>query len=145
MSEELSASQRVEKRDQYSRWINRAVGVGCAGFFVGTAAWMVTDERLALFAGLGIYWLGCLGMAAGYWHSPVSISDEFEQHTRQEASQAVSAIITVVAIVGLPADVVLSSTGIYTAPAAVRGLVWGYFLLVLVFGAAHWYVKRQYA
>jgi hypothetical protein len=33
---------------------------------------------------------------------------------------------------------------VYTAPAAVRGAIRGYLLLVFVFGASHWYVKRQY-
>ncbi|MUV89905.1 hypothetical protein GJ629_08365 [Halapricum sp. CBA1109] len=145
MSEELTASKRVEKREQYTRWINRSVGVGVAGFFVGTAAWMVTDAAVALFVGLGVYWLGCLGMALGYWTSPVSVRDELQARMEREASQTTFAFVTGVTILGLPADVVLSSTGVYTAPAAARGVIWGYLLLLFVFGVAHWATKRQYA
>jgi hypothetical protein len=144
MSEELSAKQQVEKRDRYTTWINRSVGFGVAGFFIAMVAWMLTDESVVLYAGLGLYWLGCLGMAVGYWYSPVSINDEFEQQLEWEANQATSAFIAIVVVIGIPADVVLSITGVYTAPAAVRGMIWGYMLLVFIFGAAHWYVKRQY-
>ena len=144
MSEEITAKQRVEKREQYSTWINRAAGAGSVGFVVATTVWVLTDEPLVLYAGLGTYWLGCLGMALGYWYSPVSLRDEFERHMEWEANRAASTFVAVVVLVGIPADVVLSTTGVYTAPGPVRGAVWGYLLLVFVFGAAHWYVKRQY-
>lgn len=144
MTEEFTAKQQVQKRKQYSKWINRSVGLGVASFFITTALWMITEEQLVLFVGVGLYWLGAVGMWVGYWYSPVSLRDEFEQHMEWEASQAVSAFIAAVTIIGIPADVVLSTTGVYTAPAAVRGAIWGYLLLVFLFGAAHWYVKRQY-
>lgn len=145
MSEEITAKQRVAKREQYRKWINRSVGIGVIGVFVATAVWILTDEPLALYAGLGVYWLGCLGMGIGYWYSPVSVSDELEQRMEREASQATITFVAVVAIIGIPADVVLSTTGVYTAPAAVRGAIWGYLLLTVVFGVAHGRVKRQYA
>ncbi|PSQ31005.1 hypothetical protein BRD16_04370 [Halobacteriales archaeon SW_6_65_46] len=145
MSEEITAKRRVEKREQYTKWINRSVGIGVAGFFAANVAWWFTDAALALYVGLGIYWLGCVGMGVGYWVSPVSLRDEFEQQMEWEASQATTVFITAVTVVGIPADVVLSVTGTYTAPAVVRGAIWGYLLLVFIFGAAHWYVKRRYA
>jgi len=145
MSEEITAKQRVEKREQYTKWIYRSVGIGVAGFFIATTVWTFTEDLLVLYGGLGVYWLGCLGMGIGYWYSPVSVRDELEQQMEWEASQATSVFITAVTVVGIPADVVLSVTGIYTAPAAVRGAIWGYLLLIFVFVAAHWYVKRQYA
>jgi len=144
MTEELTAKQQVQKREQYSKWINRAVGFGVASFFIATAIWTITEEQLVLFAGLGLYWLGAIGMGIGYWYSPVALRDELEQHMEWEANQAVSAFIAAVSIIGIPADVVLSTTGVYTAPAAIRGALWGYLLLIFIFGAAHWYVKRQY-
>ncbi|WP_299331685.1 hypothetical protein [Haloplanus sp.] len=144
MSEELTASTRVEKRRWYRTWIHRSVGVGCIGFFFATAVWMFTEDPLALYAGLGVYWLGCLGMGLGYWASPVSLSDEFEKQLQWDATQLSSTVIVVAVIVGIPADTVLSVTGTYTAPAAIRGAIWGYLLLVLLFGASHWYVKRTY-
>ena len=145
MSEEITAKQRVEKREQYTKWINRSVGIGVAGFFIATAVWMFTDDPLVLYGGLGVYWLGCLGMGIGYWYSPVSVRDELEQRMEREASQVTFTFVVAVGIIGLPADVVLSTTGVYTAPAAVRGAIWGYLLLIFIFVAAHWYVKRQYA
>jgi len=144
MTEELTAKQQVQKREQYSKWINRSVGFGVASLLIAMAAWRLTDQQLVLFAGLGLYWLGAIGMWVGYWYSPVSLRDEFEQHMEREASQATSTFIAAVVIIGIPADVVLSTTGVYTAPAAVRGAIWGYLLLMIVFGAAHWYVKQQY-
>lgn len=144
MTEGFTAKQHVQKREQYSKWINRSVGIGVASFFIATAVWMITDEQLVLFAGLGLYWLGALGMGIGYWYSPVSLRDEFEQHMEWEANRATSTFIAVVVIIGVPADVVLSTTGVYTAPAAIRGAIWGYLLLTFIFGAAHWCVKRQY-
>ena len=145
MSEEITAKQRVKKREQYTKWIYRSVGIGVAGFFIATAVWMFTDDPLVLYGGLGVYWLGCLGMGIGYWYSPVSVRDELKQRMEREASQATFTFVVAVSIIGLPADVVLSTTGVYTAPAAVRGAIWGYLLLIFIFGAAHWYVKRQYA
>jgi len=145
MTEELTARQQVQKREQYTKWITRSVVAGCIGFFISMAVWAITDQRLVLFAGLGVYWLGAFCMGLGYWYSPVSLRDEFEQQMEWEANQAVSAFIAAVVILGIPADVVLGTTGVYTAPAAVRGAIWGYLLLVFVFGAAHWYVKRQYS
>lgn len=145
MSEELTATRRVEKREQYQKWINWAVGLGVASFFIATAAWMLTEEPVVLFAGLVLYWLGCLGMVVGYWHSPVSVRDELEQRMEREASQTTLTFVTAVAILGLPAKVVLSTTDVYTAPAAVQGAIWGYMLLILIFAAAHWVARRQYA
>jgi hypothetical protein len=144
MTEELTSKERVQTRRQYSKWINRFVGFGVASLFIAMATWEVTGQQPVLFLGLGMYWLGALGMSVGYWHSPVPLRDEFEKHTEWEANRAVSAFIAVVTIVGIPADVVLNTTGVYTAPAAIRGAIWGYMLLVLIFGVAHWYVKRQY-
>ena len=144
MSEEITAKQRVEKREQYTKWIYRSVGIGVAGFFIATAVWTFTDDPLVLYGGLGVYWLGCLGMGIGYWYSPVSVRDELEQRMEREASQVTFTFVVAVGIIGLPADVVLSTTGVYTAPAAVRGAIWGYLLLIFIFVAAHWYVIRQY-
>ena len=144
MTEDLTANGRVETREQYEEWINRSVWAGVASIFVATAVWIVTGEPLALFAGLGLYWLGCLGMAIGYWRSPVAVQDELERQIEREASTTTLTVV-VVTIVGLPAEVVLNSTGIYTAPAALRGAIWGYFLLVLVYVGAQWLAQRQYA
>ncbi|MCU4975546.1 hypothetical protein OB955_22930 [Halobacteria archaeon AArc-m2/3/4] len=144
MTEKLTATERVEKREQYSEWISRSVSVGVVSFFVATAAWIVTEEPLVLFAGLWLYWLGCLGMAIGYWRSPVSVTDELEDRIEREASQTTLTFVAAVGIAGLPAEVVLNTTGVYTAPAAVRGALWGYLLLVFIFGASHWVVKRRY-
>lgn len=145
MSEELTGTQRVQTREWYKTWINRAVGFGVASFLVSTAAWVVTEAPSVLFAGLALYWLGCLGMVIGYWYSPVSVSDELERRIEREASQTAMALVAVVTIIGIPAEVVLNTTGVYTAPAALRGALWGYLLLILVFSAAHWLTGRQYA
>jgi hypothetical protein len=144
MSEELTAARRVQKREQYTKWIHRSVGIGVAGFFIATAAWMLTDNQVVLFAGLGVYWLGCLGMGVGYWYAPVSIRDELEQRMEWEASRTMAVFVAAVTVIGLPAEVVLSTTGVYTVPPALRGAIWGYLLLVFVFGVAHWRVERQY-
>lgn len=84
-------------------------------------------------------------MAIGYWRSPVAVQDELERQIEREASTTTLTVVVVVTIVGLPAEVVLNSTGIYTAPAALRGAIWGYFLLILVYVGAQWLAQRQYA
>lgn len=144
MTEDLTATRQVQKREQYSKWINRSVGAGTAGLFLAMVVWAVTDQQPVLFAGLGLYWLGAIGMGIGYWYSPVPLRDEFEQHTEWEANKVVSVFVLAITVIGVPADAVLSATGVYTAPGAVRGVIWGYLLLVFLFGAAHWYVKQQY-
>ena len=144
MSEGLTATQQVKKRKQYKKWVNWAVGLGTVSLFIMTAVWMVIEEPVVLFVGLGLYWLGCLGMAVGYWYSPVSVRDELEQQMEREASQTTIIFVIAVTTIGLPAEVVLSTTGVYTAPAAVQGVIWGYMLLILIFLAAHWIRKRQY-
>ncbi len=83
-------------------------------------------------------------MAIGYWRSPVAVQDELERQIEREASTTTLTVVVVVTIVGLPAEVVLNSTGIYTAPAALRGAIWGYMALILVYVAAQWLTERQY-
>lgn len=144
MSEGLTASQRVEKREQYKKWIYWSVGFAGVSFFVALVAWNLFEEPLVLLAGLGLYWLGCLGMGVGYWYSPFSVRDELEQKMEREASQATIAFVVAATIIGLPGEIVLSTTGVYTAPAAVRGAIWGYLLLIFIFVAAHWVAVRKY-
>lgn len=143
MSERLTARQRVYKREQYRKWINRSVLFGVTGLLLAFVAQYLVDD-LVLFAGLGVYWLGCLGMAILYWNSPVSIRDELEQRMVHEASLTTYTVVVAVVAIGLPVDVVLTSTGVYTFPATFRGVVWGYFLLIMVHSAAVWLVRRQY-
>ena len=83
-------------------------------------------------------------MAVTYWRSPVAVQDELERQIEREASATTITVIAVVTIVGLPAEVVLNATGIYTAPAALRGAIWGYMALILVYIAAQWFTERQY-
>lgn len=144
MTETISPQQRVKTREQYSKWINRSVGAGVGSFFVATAAWILTDEPLVLLAGLALYWIGCLGMAVGYWHSPVSVRDELDQRMERDAAQVTMLVATAVTIVGLPGIIVLDAAGIYAAPGALWGVIWGYGLLLMVFAVVHWLVNQQY-
>jgi len=143
-SERTTENRRIEERRRYNDRINASIGIGFAGFVGATVAWILTDEPLVLYAGLAVYWLGCLGMGIAYWRSPVSLNDELERRIEREASQTTLTFVAVVTIIGVPADVVLSSTGVYTAPPAIRGAIWGYLLVILVFVAAHWLQNRQY-
>lgn len=145
MTETISPQQHVELHEQYSKWINRSLGAGVGSFFVATAVWILTDEPLVLLAGLALYWIGCLGMAIGYWHSPVSMRDELEQRIERDAAQLTVLAATVATITGLPGIIILDAAGVYTAPAAFWGAIWGYGLLVMIFAAVHWLVGQQYA
>lgn len=145
MNGELTAPQRARKREQYKQWINWAVGFGVASSLIATAGWILTEEAVVLFIGLGLYWLGCLGMALGYWYSPVSVQDELEQRMEREASQTTLTFVSVVVIIGIPAEVVLNTTGVYTAPAAIRGAIWMCLVVIGIWIVAQWKAKRQYA
>lgn len=143
MNGELSAT----KRTAYREWMNRSIGVGVAGLFLATAAAMIasegTDDAL-LFAGVGIYYLGVVGYLAIWQRTGVRLFDEREERIERRAGQLVAHVVTFVAIFGLPADVVLSTTGLVDVPTAVRGMIWGYFALVLVYLAVYGYVERQH-
>ena len=80
MTEKLTTRQQVQKREQYTKWMNRSVVAGCMAFFVSMAVWIVTDQQPVLFAGLGLYWLRALGMGAGDWYSPVAVRTAVGPH-----------------------------------------------------------------
>jgi len=143
MTSELSATKRTE----YREWMNRSIGVGVAGLFLATAAAMIaaegTDDAF-LFAGVGIYYLGIIGYLAIWQRTGVRLFDEREAQIERRAGQLVAHIVTFAAIFGLPADVVLSATGLVDIPPTIRGMIWGYFALVLVYLLVYAYVERQH-
>lgn len=124
--------------------MSSAVSVGVAGLFIGYLVWWIVGLETALYAGLGVYWLGVLGMGIGYIMSPVSVRDEFEEHTIKRANDITSVFVFIVTVIGVPAATVLDTTEAYTVPPEISGMIGGYFLLIFIFAAAHWYVKRQY-
>lgn len=145
MSGDLTAPHRARKREQYKQWINRSVGFGVVSCLIAVVVWVFVGEPLVLFAGIGLYWLGCLGMALGYWFSPVSVHDELERRMEREASQTTLILVSAVVYIGFPAEIAFIATGVYTLPAAIRGAIWTLSVVVGIWILAHWTAKRQYA
>lgn len=144
MTESLTPKQKTKKREKYKKWINVSVAVGVISLFSAIGTWIFIENEILLFIGLALYWAGAIGMAVGYWISPVSLRDEFHQHTEQEANKIISVFVGAIAVIGVPADVILNTTNVYTTPPIIRGFIWGYLLLVIAFGIAHAHVKRKY-
>ncbi len=138
----------IEQRERYREWMNRSVGVGTLGFFVAVAASIVAPDPISdwvLFAGLGAYYLGYVGYLVVWQRTGVRHFDEREAEIERRAASITALFITTVTVFGLPAVVVLETTGVADVPAFVQGVVWGYFALVLVFLGVYWYVERQYS
>jgi hypothetical protein len=137
----------LAERRRYREWMNRSIGVGTAGFFLAVLASLFTAEPTAdrlLFAGVGVYYLGFLGYLAVWGYTGVRLFDEREAEVERRAGGVVSLLVTTFVIFALPADVVLSVTGAYDVPVAVRGAIWGYFLLMLVYLLVYGYVERRH-
>lgn len=145
----MNSELLVEKRAQYREWMNRSIGFGVVGLFVAfVASLFVSDgrpERLFLFAGVGLYYLGFIGYLVIWQRTGVRLFDEREAEIERRAGQIVMLLVTVITIFGIPADVVLDVTGVVTVPPAIRGVIWGYFALGMGFIFAYWYVKQRYA
>jgi len=135
------------KRTEYRKWMTRSMGLGAAGFIVATAIAVIVSEGtddLFLFAGVGVYYFGVVGYLAIWQRTGARLFDEREAQIERRAGQLVAHIVTFAAIFGLPADVVLSVTGLVDIPPVIRGMVWGYFALVLVYLLVYAYVERQH-
>lgn len=144
MTEEIAGPERIEARERYNTWSWVSVGLGVLSYGITTAAWMVLDQPLVLFAGLGLYWVGCAGMAVVAWTSPVSLRDEFEKQVEQEVTYLTFLFVTVAVILGIPAYVTFSATGVYAMPPAFQGALGGYALLVFVYMTVAYLVGRRY-
>jgi len=142
MSGELTAAKRVELRETYNTWMKWSVQAGTAGFLAATLLWMLLGAEPVLFAGLGLYWLGCAGMAYCQWQTPVPLNDERDVQIRRMASLKTMSFVLFVTIVALPAAVTLDATGLYTVSGALSGAIWGYLLLILVFVGTNTAMQR---
>lgn len=140
----IDSSNRMQRRQQYTRLTWWAITLGVAGFGLGVLSWIVIEEPLLYLGGLGAYYIGAMAMFGLIWHSPVSLNDELDVHIEREAIMAMYWILAVVVIFGFPGMLVLDSVGLYTAPTLVQGALWGYMLLIVIAVASHWIVARRY-
>ncbi|WP_135819915.1 hypothetical protein [Halostella litorea] len=144
----MSTHHPIEERERHRERMNRALGLGVAGFLVATVAAVFAPASVSdplLFAGVGAYYLGVLGYLAVWRRTGVRLIDEREAAVERRASRVVSGLLLLFVVFGLPADVVLDATGAVDVPPAVRGAIWGYGLLLVVGAVAYGYAEGRVA
>lgn len=144
----MPGENSLEIRERNRERLNRSIGLGVGGFLVATLAAVVAPagvSDLFLFAGVAAYYLGVAGSVVVWRRSAVPLFDERETRIERRAGRVVAMVLVIVAIVGIPADVVLDVTGAVDVPLALRGAIWGYALLALVGAFAYGYAERQHS
>lgn len=127
---DLSGHEQLARRRRYRRLSVGSLLAGMAGTFVAIAVGYP-------LVGIGLYWLGALGMLAVLWGAPIELFDEREQVLEQRASWATLNLFAVALIVVFPGLVALEEAGVYEMPTAVSTAMWGYVLLYAVFGVVY--------
>lgn len=141
-----SEQHGIEDRKQYRQMMDRLMGIGAVGLIIVTAVWwLFLPEDMVIFVGLGIYCLSILGYVAIWPRTGVRLFDEREQGVEQKAARAVMIVMTFVVILGLPADIVFEVTDAVTLPPFLRGIIWGYTLLMSLFLIASGYFERRHS
>ncbi|KTG10242.1 hypothetical protein AUR64_11710 [Haloprofundus marisrubri] len=126
--------------------MSQSIGVGVIGIFAATAAAVFAPssiEDLFLIAGVGSYYLGVVGYLFIWQRTGVRLLDEREARIEQKTGQIVVSVLIAITIFALPADVLLDTTGIVDVPPAIRGVVWGYALLLLFSLLVYGYVADR--
>ena len=125
--------------------MNYSLWAGIAGLVLATMLWIVTDEPLVVYAGVGLYWIGFLGYLGIWQWTDLTLFDERDERMELEASGLTLTVFVFVTVLGVPAMVALDVTGVYTAPATIRGMLGGYVVLFVVFGFAYAYTERSHS
>lgn len=137
-----------EERRRYRDLMNRSIGLGVTGLAAATLGAVFVAEGVAdllLIGGVGLYYLGVAGYLVVWRRTGVRLFDEREAEIERRAGHLISHLVTLVATVGVPADVVLAVTGVVDVPPAVRGAIWGYAVLAVAYALSYGFVEKRYS
>lgn len=137
LADDAGGHERLARRRRY-RWAY--TGSVLAGVLALFLAFRLDYPLL----GIGLYWVGILGMFAIMWLSPVDLFDERERSLERLAALRAFQIVAVVAIVGGPGLVALEEVGYATITPVVSGVFLAYAALAATFGVVYlllWYRK----
>ncbi|MFC7176158.1 DUF2178 domain-containing protein [Halosegnis marinus] len=130
-----SVPEPLAKRRTYRRL---AFGVLMAGVVAG----LVLRGAGYPLAGEGVYWLGIVGAIAAYVVSPVPLLDERDTRMEERASRLALTAGAPLFVLGASALRTLNVLDVWTAPAFVWGMGYGFLAVYVLFAAAFavvWY------
>ncbi|MFC7073870.1 DUF2178 domain-containing protein [Halovenus rubra] len=138
------ARTQLQRRKRYKRLFYGILTVGIVGYLALVTVWnRVGGDAIAISA-VGVYW-GAIVLALGLLQlGPDEIEDERAEEINAKASGRTLGVAGFLLILGGPGLATLGQTGVYTPPAWLTGMLWGYASLFAIFAVAHWYTKRQY-
>lgn len=88
----MTSDISIADREQYRDGMNRSVGAGVLGLFGATVVTLFGPERVAtpaLFAGVGLYYLGIIGYLVIWQRTGVRLFDEREEQIEHRTGQIV--------------------------------------------------------
>lgn len=128
-----SPNERLTTVRRYRRLFWGCFVVAVLGFLVGTSLGYS-------IVGVGVYWLGVLGMLIVWKGTSLQIFDEREQALDRRASHITLTLAALALIIGAPGQIVFSRLG-YEASPIVEGALWGYTAQFVVFGVVYLAVR----
>lgn len=73
----------------------------------------------------------------------VRLFDERERQIERRTGRIIILIVLFVTIFGLPADLLLDTTGVISVPPVLRGVIWGYTALSFVGMFVYGYIESR--
>lgn len=120
----------LAKRRRYRRAMFAVLTVGVLGFVVAS--------RLEYhLVAVGVYWAGALGFVAIWKGTGITLQDERERAIERWASAVTLLVAAVALVTAWPALYALEEAAVYTPPASVEGILWGWVLLFGVFAVVY--------
>jgi uncharacterized membrane protein len=129
------ATTRPSTRKRYKRIAYGLLGAGILALWIGIAV-----DRFVL--GVGLYWLGGLGMGLVQRFSPVQLYDERDDAIERNASQNTLNVFAYLFVLGAPGGLALHESGVIALPGEFYGAMLTLFCVYVVFGVSYFYYKR---
>lgn len=130
------STDRLARRRRYRRLFVGLVG----GAVAGSLALRIIGYPLVAEA---VYLLGLAGILAVVFGAPVTLFDERDAALERRASQITIGVFAFVLILGASAARLLPRLTPYEVPPEVRGALYGYVAVFVVFGVAYGYVRSK--
>jgi ABC-type arginine/histidine transport system permease subunit len=94
-------------------------------------------------AGEAVYWAGIVAFLAIWRGTPVSLTDERDVALERRASQLTLTLSAVILAVGASAARVATYLDLYDVPTAVRGALYGYVSVFVLFAVSYLWVRYR--